>query len=298
MRIKGLHLRAKVVVESFLSGRQRSRYHGFSVEFSEYRRYTPGDDPRALDWRLYARTDRHYVKRFDDETNLACHLILDVSRSMAYGTESYSKWDYAATLAATLAHYLAMQRNAVGVITVDEGIRSFLPARYRPGHLRRLLLALDRPADGRATDLGAPLAHIAQLLRKRGLVIIISDLLLPVERWEVHLRALPAHGHDLVVFRVLDPSERVLQDVPAGWFVDLESGRRLDIDPSAIRQEYARRFADHEAALRSLCDRTGIEWHVVQTTDPLERVLFDFLSSRQGRGRRARPAWIRSARAA
>src|SRR6188472_4035807 len=137
MRIKSLHLRAKVVVQGFLLGLHRSPHHGFSVEFSEYRQYSPGDDPRYLDWKLFARSDRYYIKRFEDETNLRCHLLVDLSRSMGYGSLAYDKATYAKTAAATIAYFLSLQRDAVGLVTFDAGIQDFLPARFRPGHLHR-----------------------------------------------------------------------------------------------------------------------------------------------------------------
>src|SRR5438477_182267 len=159
MAIKNLELRARVVVEGFWHGFHRSPYHGFSVEFTEYRQYSPGDDPRYLDWRLFARTDRYFIKKFEDETNLRCHLLVDNSRSMTYGSVGYTKAQYANTLAATLAFFLHQQGDAVGLLTFDEEIREFLPARHRIGHLRHLMLKLERPAGGKATDLAAPLRY-------------------------------------------------------------------------------------------------------------------------------------------
>src|SRR5256714_6758457 len=177
MSIKNLELRAKVVVEGFWNGLHRSPYHGFSVEFTEYRQYSPGDDLRYLDWRLYARSDRYYIKKFEDETNLRCHLLVDNSRSMGYGSLPYNKAQYANTLAATLAYFLYLQGDAVGLLTFDEQIRDYLPARNRTGHLRHLILRLERPAGGNATDLAAPLERIVETVRKRALMVLISDLL-------------------------------------------------------------------------------------------------------------------------
>src|SRR5437870_1560610 len=140
MRIKNLELRARVVVEGFMSGLHRSPYHGFSVEFTEYRQYSPGDDPRYLDWKLFARSDRYYLKRFEDETNLRSWLLVDLSKSMGYGSLAYDKASYAKTAAATIAYFLSLQRDAIGLITFDAAIKDFLPARYRPGHLHRLMM--------------------------------------------------------------------------------------------------------------------------------------------------------------
>src|SRR5271166_2529165 len=165
MAIRNLELRARVVVEGFWKGLHRSPYHGFSAEFTEYRQYSPGDDTRYLDWRLYARTDRHYLKRFEDETNLRCHLLVDQSPSMTYGSLAYSKADYVRTLAATLAWFLHGQGDAVGLVSFNERVRDYFPPRHRHGHLRQLMLALERPAEGRITNVGEPLRRVAELAR-------------------------------------------------------------------------------------------------------------------------------------
>src|SRR5260221_8325875 len=151
MRIKNLQLRAKVVVDGFLSGMHKSPIHGFSVEFTEYRAYSPGDDLRYLDWRLLARSDRYYLKRFEDETNLRCYLLVDLSRSMAFRSLAYDKAEYARTAAATIAYFLTLQRDAVGLITFDQAIQEYLPVRFRPGHMHRLMLCLERATAGQAT---------------------------------------------------------------------------------------------------------------------------------------------------
>src|SRR5215207_5299739 len=179
MAIRNLELRARTVVEGFWHGIHRSPYHGFSVEFTEYRPYAPGDDPRYLDWKLAARTDRYYIKKFEDETNLRCHLVVDQSRSMMFGSKQWTKLDYARTLAATLAFFLNQQGDAAGLLTFDERIREYLPARHRPGHMHRLMLALEKSAEGVTTDLATPLNRIAELTQKRGMVVLISDLLAP-----------------------------------------------------------------------------------------------------------------------
>src|SRR5260221_2168415 len=184
MAIRNLELRARVVVEGFWNGLHRSPYHGFSVEFTEYRQYTPNDDPRYLDWRVFARSDRYFIKKFEDETNLRCHLVVDNSRSMAFGSRGYTKAQYASTLAATLGYFLYLQGDGVGLLTFDEEIREYLPARHRTGHLRHLMLALEKPAGGSNTDLAAPLRRIVEMVKKRGLMILISDLLAPVETLE------------------------------------------------------------------------------------------------------------------
>ncbi|MHB8520194.1 MAG: DUF58 domain-containing protein [Limisphaerales bacterium] len=285
MSIKNLELRARVVVEGFWHGLHRSPYHGFSVEFSEYRQYSPGDDPRYLDWRLYARSDRYYIKKFEDETNLRCHLLVDNSRSMAYGSLGYTKAQYGNTLAATLAYFLFLQGDAVGLLTFDEGIREFLPARHRPGHLRHLMLKLEQPAGGAATDLAAPLQRIARTLKRRALLVLISDLLAPIDTCERNLAALTACGHEVLLFHILDPAELAFAFDKPVMFHDVETGRRLFIDPGTARKEYLKKLDAHNATIQSVCQRLGIGYRRFATDRPLELALFDFLRERTRRGR-------------
>jgi uncharacterized protein (DUF58 family) len=297
MRIKSLQLRAKVVVEGFYSGLHKSPYHGFSVEFSEYRQYSPGDDPRYLDWKLYARTDRYYIKRFEDETNLRCYLLVDLSRSMGYGSLEYTKIEYARTAAATLAYFLATQRDAAGLVTFDERIAEYLPARYRPGHLHRLMMCLERAVAGASTDVTAPLEQVAATVRKRGMVVLISDLLAPIDRLQKNLGYLRTQGHEVVLLRVLDPAEINFKFDKPAMFVDLESGRDLYVDPATIRQEYLRKFREHSAAIEQTCRDLGIEYHPVSTERPLELALFDFLRARLHSGRKTMRSRQRAGRA-
>lgn len=284
MRLKNLELRAKVVVEGFLTGLHKSPYHGFSVEFSEYRQYTPGDDPRYLDWRLYARSDRFYIKRFEDETNLRCWLLVDLSRSMSFTTLAYDKAEYAKTAAATLAYFLTGQRDAVGLLTFDESLTDLLPARYRPGHLHRLMLSLERSVGGRSTNIETPLERIAAVVSKRGLIVLISDLMAPVESLEKNLGYLRSRGHEVLVIRVLDPSEITFTFPEPALFRDLESGRQLYIDPETARQSYLQKFNAHQEVIRKTCSNLGVEYCQISTDQPLEIVLFDFLSARMKRG--------------
>jgi uncharacterized protein (DUF58 family) len=285
MRIKNLQLRAKVVVEGVLSGLHRSPYHGFSVEFSEYRQYTDGDDLRFLDWRLFARSDRYYIKRFEDETNLRCWLLVDLSRSMGFGSLGYAKADYAKTAAATFAYFLSLQRDAVGLITFDEQIQEYLPARYRPGHIHRVMLALERSLSGSATDLADALEQTAKMAAKRGLVVLLSDLLAPVDTLEKHLGYLRSRGHEVVVMRVLDPAELEFRFQESAIFYDLESGKQLYVDPQTVRERYLQRFTDHAEAISRICNRLGVDSYRLSADQPLELALFDFLNSRLRRGR-------------
>lgn len=284
MRLKNLEMRAKVVVEGFMTGLHRSPYHGFSVEFSEYRQYSPGDDPRYLDWKLYARSDRYYIKRFEDETNLCCWLLVDLSRSMSFGTLGYDKAEYAKTAAATLAYFLNGQRDAVGLMTFDEALTDLLPARYRPGHLHRLMLSLERSVGGKSTNIETPLERIAAIVSKRGLIVLVSDLLTPAESLEKNLGYLRSRGHEVVVIRVLDPSELTFTFPDPAMFRDVESGRQLYIDPETARESYLEKFTAHQQIIRQTCSNLGVELCEVSTGQPLELILFDFVSARMKRG--------------
>ena len=295
MRIKSLELRARIVVQGFLSGLHRSPHHGFSVEFSEYRQYSPGDDPRYLDWKLFARSDRYYIKRFEEETNLRCHLLVDLSRSMGYGSLPYTKVEYARTMAATLAYFLSTQRDAAGLVTFDEAIADYLPARYRPGHLHRLMVCLERAVAGTSTDLPAALEQVAATVRKRGMVVLISDLLVATERLKTHLGSLRSQGHEVVLLRVLDPAETDFNFDKPAMFFDLESGKNLYVDPAAARAAYRGNFERHAEGLRQVCRDLGIDYYPVSTAQPLELALFDFLQSRLHSGRRVLRAGRRGA---
>ena len=285
MRIKNLQLRAKVVVEGFLSGLHRSPYHGFSVEFTEYREYSPGDDLRYLDWKLFARSDRYYLKRFEDETNLRCYLLVDLSKSMGFGSLEYDKAAYGKTVAATIAYFLSLQRDAVGLVTFDAAIKDYLPARFRPGHLHRLMMCLEQAPAGTGTDLAAPLEQIAKTARKRGLVVLLSDLLAPIGELETKLGYLRSRGHEVVVIRILDPVEIDFPFEDAAMFHDLESGRELYVDPQLVRERYRERFNEHRAGLTTVCSKLGIDLYELATSQPLELALFDLINSRMRRGR-------------
>jgi uncharacterized protein (DUF58 family) len=283
MAIRNLEFRARVVVEGFWHGLHRSPYHGFSVEFTEYRQYSPGDDPRYLDWRLFARSDRYYIKKFEDETNLRCHLLVDQSRSMGYGSLGYTKAQYAATLAATLAYFLSLQGDAVGLLTFDERIREYLPARHRAGHLRHLMLRLDQPAAGQGTNLAAPLHRVARTVKKRSLLVLISDLLGPIGTLEKDLNALAACGHEVILFHLLDPAEVTLAFEKAIMFRDVETGRTLFIDPITARKSYLEKLNAHNQAVETACRRVGIGYRRLVTDQPLEFALFDFMRERMQR---------------
>ena len=288
MRIKSMELRAKVIVEGFWKGIHRSPYHGFSVEFTEYRQYTLGDDPRYIDWRLYARSDRFYIKKFEDETNLRCHLLIDHSRSMGYGSGEYTKSQYAGTLAATLAYFLFTQGDAVGLATFDDQIRQYLTPRNRPGYLRRLMLTLEASPQGSTTDLGPPLRYVAGMLTRRSLIVLISDLLTSIDRLEQDLSYLCAGGHDVVVFHILDPAELKFDFNSPALFQDIETGRNMYVNPSDAQTGYKRMLKKHLTVARSICQNLGIDYHLFPTDRPFDLALLDFLQDRMRRRKRLR----------
>ncbi len=285
LRIEPLELRARVIVEGFLSGLHRSPYHGFSSEFSEYRPYSPGDDLRYLDWKLLARTDRLYIKRFEDETNVRCQLLVDLSRSMAFGSARRPKVEYAVTLAATLARFLVGQHDSVGLMTFDEDVVEIVPPRHRPGHLQRLLVALERATSGKTTGLAASLTRAAGLVRHRGIVVLVSDLLAPLDGLDLAFGQLRARGQEVIVFRVLDPAEVDFPYERASLFEDLESGRTVYIDPKVARAEYRERFDAHRRGLERLAGDHSVDLVQWRTDRPLVECLFEYMNARMHRGR-------------
>ncbi len=284
MRIKNLQLRAKAVVEGFYNGLHRSPFHGFSVEFSEYRPYTVGDDLRSLDWKLFARSDRYYIKKFEDETNRRCYLVLDQSKSMAFGSLPYTKIEYARTLVASIAYYLTLQRDSIGLMTFDESIGDFISARNRPGHLRQVFVSLSRPVAGTGTDIDQPLRQIASLVRRRGLIILVSDMLAAPDTLRTNLAYLRSRGHEVLILRTLDPSELELQLDSPSMVVDMESGKEIYLDPEAARAAYLQQFQSHQAKIQSICDSLGVDLFEICTDQPLEQALFHIVSVQQRRG--------------
>ncbi|MEM9646332.1 MAG: DUF58 domain-containing protein [Planctomycetota bacterium] len=288
MRIKNLQLRAKTVVEGLYNGMHRSPHHGFSVEFSEYRPYTAGDDPKGLDWKLFARTDRFFIKKFEDETSRRCYFVVDQSRSMGFGSLEYSKIEYARTVAASLAYFLSLQRDSVGLLTFDETVAEFLSARNRPGHLRQLMRCLSRDVSGKATDIAAPLEQMATLIRRRGLILLISDLLASPETMRTNLAYLRSRGHEVIVLRVLDPRELRFELDAAGMVEDPESGGAIYLDPEEVRDHYQREFSEHHRQIQEICDSLGVGLHTMSTAEPIDQALFDLVTKQQSGAVRAK----------
>jgi uncharacterized protein (DUF58 family) len=280
-RLGSLDLKARTIVEGFLAGLHRSPFKGFSVEFAEYRQYMPGDDLSTIDWKVYARSDRHYVKKYEEDTNLDCHLLLDVSRSMGYGSTGVTKLEYASYLTAALAYLMNRQRDAVGLIAFDERIVELLPARARPGHLTAILVALQRLEVGRRTDVSKPLQLLAQAVVKRGMVILISDLFDDAERVIEGLRHFRFKGTDVIVFHVLDHAELTFPFERAARFRDLESEDEVMAVPSLVREQYLKEVNDLIARYKRELRMVGIDYCLLDTSKPLDIALLQFLSTRR-----------------
>ena len=283
-RLGTMELRARTIVEGFLSGLHRSPYKGFSVEFAEYRQYLPGDDLSTLDWKVYARSDRFYVKKFEEETNVDCHILLDTSASMGYASKgAVTKLAYGSFLAGALAYLMTRQRDAVGFIAFDVRIIERLPASARPGHLRSVLLSLDRLTLGRQSDVSRPLHQLADTILKRSMAVLISDLLDEPETVIRGLKHLRFRGTDVIVFHVLDRDELTFPFDRATRFRDLESGTEVLAVPAVVRDDYLKAVQDLCAVYERGLRLAGIDYVRLDTSEPLDFALASYLSSRARR---------------
>ena len=278
--IGSMELRARTIVEGFLVGLHRCPYKGFSVEFSEYRQYMPGDDISTIDWKVYGRSDRHYVKKFEEETHVDCRLLLDVSASMSYQSRGVTKQEYGSYLAASLAYLMSRQRDAVGLVTFDDQILSSVPVSTRPGHLRRLLLALDQLKLGHRSDVSKPLSRVADALTRRGMVVLISDLLDEPEAIVRGLRHLRFRGTDVIVFHLLDHAELAFPFERATRFHDLETDDEVVVVASQAREYYLKQMHDLTALYQRELRLAGIDYCLVDTSKPLDLALGSYLATR------------------
>jgi uncharacterized protein (DUF58 family) len=279
-RIGSLELRARTIVEGFISGLHRSPLKGFSVEFAEYRQYLPGDDLSTMDWKVFARTDRHYVKKFEEETNLRGHLVLDISASMTYGSGAMTKLEYGSCLAASLAYLMSRQRDAAGLVTFDDRIQHVTAPSIRPGHLRALLVVLDRLQAGHRTDSGRPLHQLADAIGKRGLVVLISDLFDDPARVVDGLKHFRFRGSEVLVFHLLDHAERTFPFESPVRFRDLESGDEVTVAPRAARERYLAELEALTDTYKRELGLAGIDYVLVDTSEPLDVALRSYLAVR------------------
>jgi uncharacterized protein (DUF58 family) len=280
-RLGTLELKARAIVEGFLTGLHRSPFKGFSVEFAEYRQYLPGDDLATLDWKVYARTDRHFIKKYEEETNLDCHILIDVSASMGYGSGKVTKLQYGSFLAAALAYLMNRQRDAVGLITFDDKILMRLAPSARGGQLTSILIRLDRLEIGATTDVAKPLNDLAAAIRKRGLVVLISDLLDDPDRVVEGLKHFRYRGTEVVVFHVLDEAELKFPFEQAARFRDVETRDEVVAVPGAVREQYLKAISDLQERYRRELFLAGIDYVMLDTSLPLETALMAYLLTRR-----------------
>ena len=278
-RLKNLELRARSVVEGALSGMHRSPHHGSSVEFAEHKEYASGDEIKHIDWKAYGKFDKYYVKRFEEETELRAYLLIDSSASMGYRSDGgVSKIDYARTLAASLAYLLLKQQDQVGMVAFGERLRGYLPPRSRSGHLNDLLTALDGvQAEGR-TDLPRALAYLSEVVQRRALIVLFSDLLGTGDEVRHLLRGLRARKHDVVVFHVLDKDELTLPFEGTTIFESMEDTQKLVADPGDVRKAYLSELGKFIDAYRTTLREGDVEYHLVDTSTPPADVLLRFLT--------------------
>lgn len=283
-QIKRLDLRAQFVVKGFLQGMHASPFHGFSVEFSEHRKYTPGDDPAHIDWQVFAKTDKYYVKKFEAETNITGYLVMDLSQSMGYTyRQELTKFDYAICLAAALSYLMISQHDPVGLITFNERIRDSLPPRSKRTQLGNLISLLARLKPSGQTNIADSLVQIAAMLKHRSLVMIFSDLLVDQTALIRALHRLRHGGHDVILFHILDEAEVHFPFRGACEFLDPETGQKLEVDAQAVQRDYLEAVAEFRGNYRMTASKTGIDYVELDTSMPFDKALTEYLVSRRAR---------------
>ena len=276
---------AKLVVEGFISGLHRSPFHGFSVEFADHREYVPGDDLKYLDWKLYARTDHYYIKRYEEETNVRCYILLDKSNSMAYGTTGLTKWDYSCFLSSCLAYLMLKQQDAVGMSLIGAQPGMMVPPRCRGSHLQQLMRTMiQNPPEG-PTDLESGLTAIMRNLKRRSLIVMISDLIDDPEKTLKACRMLRSRKHDVIVYHVQDPSEIEFTFDGSTVFRDVETGEEIEVDPAAIRESYVEKVAELQHFYRKGLTEFGIDYEPIDTRQPFDHALWAYLQRRAKMGK-------------
>lgn len=278
--LDNLELRARVVVEGFLAGLHKSPHKGFSVEFNDYRHYQRGDDMRHVDWKLYARTDKFYIKQYEDETNVRCIILLDTSASMSYSSGGISKLNYGITLASALAYFVMRQRDAVGLITFDDKVRDYLPARCRQPHLMQILRTLAQVKAGMKTDVVKPLSDLAASLTKKSIVVLISDMLDDEERIINTLQNIRGMGNDVLTFQIMDDAELKFPFNEASEFIDMENNESYITSPATIRKAYLENLNEFLSYCKKKCQSSGVDYCLMNTAEPLDKALSSYMSKR------------------
>jgi uncharacterized protein (DUF58 family) len=281
--LSGLDLVAQTVVDGFVAGLHRSPDFGFSQEFAEYRAYNPGDDLRHVDWNVFARTERMYLKRYRGETNCQVTILLDASRSMKFGSHRIDKLEYTRFLAASLAYMAGLQRDAAGLIVFDDDVRNFVPPSTRQGQLARLLHAIDKVEPGVRTNYSRPFAHLREFLHRRGLIVVLSDFWEQPEEIIKTIAPLRYHGNELVLFHILDPEEIRPKLRDPVLLEDMESGATLEVSPDYTAHEYPGKIDAHLEDIRTRAQGAGLDYFLIDTSRPLDNALREYLAIRKGR---------------
>ncbi len=281
--LSGLDLVAKTVVDGFVSGLHRSPDFGFSQEFAEYRAYTPGDDLRHVDWNVFARTERCYLKRYRGETNTQVLILLDTSASMSYGSSAVNKLDYARFVAASLCYLAHEQRDAAGLIIFDEDVANYVAPSTRQGQLFRLLHAIEKAGPGTRTDFAKPFAHFQNFLKRRGLVVVLSDFYEQPETIIKTIEPLRFRGNDVILFHVLDPQEIAPRLREPVLLIDVETKDSIEVSPEYVKDEYRRKIDAHIETLQTRARAAGLDYFLMNTGRPLDEGLREYLAVRQGR---------------
>lgn len=281
--ISGLDLIARTVVDGFVAGLHRSPDFGFSQEFAEYRAYVEGDDLRHVDWNVFARTERAYLKRYRGETNTQLTILIDASQSMSFGSHQVSKLDYARYLAASIAYMSNSQRDAIGVVTFDDEVRNYVPPSSRHGQFMRVLHAIESMEPGLRTDFEKPFHYCMNFLHRRGMLVTISDFYADPDLVIKTMTPMRTHGDELILFHVLDPQEIAPSIKDPAVYIDMETGDEMEVSPEYMKHEYRGRIDGHIAELREQARRAGIDYFLIDTSKPLDAALREYLLIRQGR---------------
>lgn len=280
-KLSSMELRARLVVEGFITGLHRSPYHGFSVEFAEHRPYMPGDEIKNVDWKVYARTDRFYVKQFEEETNLKSYILLDTSASMGYTSHNITKLEYASYLTSALSYLMLKQRDAAGLIVFDEKIKRYLPPRSMNSYLFQILGELEKVTCGNRTNLSTVLHEMAERVKRRGLVVLISDLLDDPDKVIAGLKHFRHRNHEIIVFHILDPYEIRFDFKRDYIFKDMETNEEMNTQPWHVRRDYRNKVQNFIEKYKRGCRENRVDYVLIDTSQSFDRVLFEYLIKRK-----------------
>lgn len=279
-KLSNMEIKARLVVEGFITGLHKSPYHGFSVEFAEHRQYMPGDEIRTIDWKVYGRTSRYYVKRYEEETNLKTYILLDTSGSMTFSSSDITKLQYGSYLAASLAYLMIHQKDATGLVLFDKRIRKYMPPRATMGYLKTLEESLQNISDHEDTDIAPTLHEIAERIKRRGLIIVISDLFDDPQKVIAGLKHFRHRRHEVIVFHILDPQERELAYSGDVMFEDMETKERIGTQPWHIRSSYREQMEAFIENYRKECRENNIDYVLLDTRTSFDVALLEYLTQR------------------